>query len=140
MSFAMESAPGPQGHRNAPISNVHIEGLRFLGITVRLRCTNCTVQNCNFDYPSFQPDIPDVVGVANFTSFDGDNFVVANVTHTNTPHPMHLTGRNVTVENVLIENQGWYGTLRYVALDLRTVDSTVSNVEIRWTGNVGLQH
>jgi hypothetical protein len=136
----MESAPGPQGHRNAPISNVHIEGLRFLGITVRLRCTNCTVQNCNFDYPSFQPDIPDVVGVANFTSFDGDNFVVANVTHTNTPHPMHLTGRNVTVENVLIENQGWYGTLRYVALDLRTVDSTVSNVEIRWTGNVGLQH
>ena len=87
----MVSAAGPKGHRNAAISNIHIEGLRFEGITLHLKCTNCTVKNCDFDYPSFQPDIPDVVGVANFTSFDGDNFVVANITHT---HRLVAKGRN----------------------------------------------
>ena len=75
-----------------------------------------------------------------YTEFAGDGFVVRNVSHSNTPHSMHLGGRNVSVSNVLIENQGWYGTLQFPALNLRTVESRVSDVEIRHFGNVGISH
>ena len=147
VSFAAESAvapryvPGKPWHRHLPVANIHLEGLNFAGATVSLSpCENCSITNSAFDYPSFQPDIPDTYGVANYTRVSGDNSIVRNVSHTNTPHPIHLYGSNVTVDNVLIENQGWYGTLRYQAMSLRTVDSVVSNVEIRHTGNVGLEH
>ena len=147
VSFAAESAvapryvPGKPWHRHLPVANVHLEGLNFAGATVSLSpCENCSITNCRFNYPSFQPDIPEVYGVANYTRVSGDNSIVRNVSHSNTPHPIHFSGTNVTVDNVLIENQGWYGTLQYQAMSLRTVDSTVSNVEIRYTGNVGLEH
>ena len=41
-------------------------------------------------------------GVANYTRISGDNSIVQNVSHMNTPHPMHFYGVNVTVDNVLI--------------------------------------
>ena len=78
--------------------------------------------------------------MANYSRLHGNNNLVQNVTLRNTPHPLDLTGRNATIDNVLIENQGWYGTLQYPAVFMRTVDSMVSNVELRHTGNVGLEH
>lgn len=61
VAFAMESAVAPEGHRLPPTANVHVEGIRFEGVTVSLApCVNCSVTDCAFDFPSFQPDIPDV--------------------------------------------------------------------------------
>ena len=120
--------------------------MRFLGVTISLDgCDNCSVTACDFVYPSFEPTIPEMSGQkpqvdANYTRLSGDNLRVRGVHVSHTPHPLHLYGRNVSVENLLVEDQGWYGTLQYPAVNMRTVESTVSNVEIRHVGNVGLQH
>ena len=146
IAFAMQSVVAPKGHRIAPTANVHIEGLRFLGVTVSISGENCSVIDCDFVYPSFQPDIPEMASSkagalkASYTRFDGDNFRVQRVSVRHTPHPTFFYGRNVSVDNLLVEDQGWWGTLQYPAIDMRTVDSIVSNAEIRHVGNVGLTH
>jgi hypothetical protein len=135
-----------QGRDPARAANIHIEALRFIGVTIDLDgCDNCSVTACDFVYPSFEPTIPEMSGNkpqinANYTRLSGDNLRLRAVRVSHTPHPLHLYGRNVSVENLLVEDQGWYGTLQYPAVNMRTVESTVSNVEIRHVGNVALQH
>ena len=100
---------------------VEIAGFHFFGATFRFDgCDNCVVDGCHLLYPAFARRLsdtaaPDELGAQ--TQMTGSHNVVRNSSLAHSPAGgLSMKGRSNMVENCLIRNTGWFGSLRHMPL------------------------
>ena len=135
-------------------SHVELEGFHFFGATFWLdTCHHCTVDNCHLRFPSYARELADLNPPktrkhAVRTGLMGDYNTVRNSSLAFTPvSGFHVLGRQARVENCLVHDACWNGSLRYspVAVhDRRWVKSTapkggvVRRCTVFNVGNIGI--
>jgi hypothetical protein len=105
------------------LSYVEIEGLHFFGATFQLRnSSHCVVDNCHLLYPTYARELTELelkpVNTPR-TAIYGDHNAVRNCSLAYSPTiGLLLVGRQNSVENNLIHDLCWVGSLRYVAVQM----------------------
>ena len=103
--------------------HVEIKGINFFAATFRLDdCDDCVVENCELLYPSFARTITEYDQVRSesvFTKVTGDRNTVrhCSLAYANNLGLMMMGNGNL-VENSIIHDVNWSGTLIYPALQL----------------------
>ena len=136
---------------------LEISGINFFGTTFRLDdCSHTTVENCGLLYPSYSRTITEYDQDRResvFTKITGDHNTVrhCSLAYTNNLGLMVMGGDN-TVENCIIHDVNWSGTLIYPALQLSAsphlgvnwfdtiqyppTPRTMENSDVTSTGNI----
>ena len=103
--------------------HLEVKGINFFGTTFRLDdCNDCVVDSCELLYPSYSRTITEYDQMRResvFTKVTGDRNTVRHsaIAHTNNLGLMVMGNGNV-VEDCIIHDVNWSGTLIYPALQL----------------------
>jgi hypothetical protein len=127
------------------VSNVHLDGLTFVGCTFALdKCDGCSAVNLHLSYPTFNREIPEVNAPGNrgsvaTTSVSGEDIVVENVTlkYSNN-NGISIAGTRINVTNCLIAYTDWLGTLTYAPLKATGNHIVISRCTVAYFGNAGV--
>ena len=100
---------------------VEIKGFHFFATTFRLDgCDHCVVDGCHLRYPVYarrlqDKEAPDELGI--ITEVTGSHNVVRNTSLAHSPTGgLTVRGRYNTVDNCLIHDTCWFGSLRHMPL------------------------
>jgi len=130
---------------NNQVRQLTVDSITFVGATlVANNCITCTMSNLRFEYPTYNPEIPEMNAPGQesksiATSVHGTNNTIVNFTLSNTNnHGLKVGGRGNNITNCLIDNTDWLGTLEYAPLAVSGLHTTVSRCTVRRFGNAGV--
>ena len=135
-----------------------LTGLQFKGGTFSLSCCHgCELSDLALEYPTFNRHVPEMnapnknctpaaisnggcgKGQAVSTRLIGNGNTVTNVSLTMTNNGgLKISGDHNHVENILIDNTDWLGTLTYVPLALSGNHNALLHSTVRRFGNAGV--
>ncbi len=103
------------------VRHVEIRGFHLFACTFRLNgCEHCVVEGCHLRFPVFEREIPEMEQPRHAsvrTLVSGDHNVVRNCSLAHSPTSgLTVRGLHNLVENNLIHNVCWSGTLTYCGL------------------------
>ena len=119
------------------LHDIEIKGINFFATTFRLEdCDRCLVENCELIYPSYSRTITEFDEVRSesvFTKITGDHNTVrhCSLSYSNNLGLMVMGNFNL-VENCIIHDVNWTGTLIYPALQL----SASPHLGVNWFGTI----
>jgi len=113
------------------VDYVEMSGFHFFGSTFLFeKCNHCTVDNCHLMYPAYARELTELSRNPSSTvrtAMSGDYNSVINSSLAFTPiQGLSMTGRQNTVENSLVHDVCWNGSLKYTAIQMnddRTSDA-----------------
>ncbi|NOX56097.1 MAG: hypothetical protein GXP27_16980, partial [Planctomycetes bacterium] len=111
------------GFRGANLRHVQLSGFHFFACTFVLEnAEHCRVENCHLRFPSFVRGVPDAEEPPRKsagTRISGRDDVVRNCSLAYSANfGIEVRGQRNLVENCLIHDVNWSGTLRYTAISL----------------------
>ncbi|HID21335.1 MAG TPA: right-handed parallel beta-helix repeat-containing protein, partial [Planctomycetaceae bacterium] len=111
------------GFRGADLRHVQLSGFHFFACTFVLeRAEHCRVENCHLRFPSFVRGVPDAEEPPRKsagTRISGRDNLVRNCSLAYCANfGIEVLGQRNVVENCLIHDVNWSGTLRYTAISL----------------------
>ncbi|MCK5802840.1 MAG: right-handed parallel beta-helix repeat-containing protein [Lentisphaeria bacterium] len=105
---------------------VEISGFRFFGCSFRLTdCENCVVEHCNLLYPSYARGVPGAEEKGRRKScpgtlVTGKGNAILSCSFEHCPsYGVILRGERNRIENCIVHDVNWTGTLHYTALRLQ---------------------
>lgn len=108
------------------LRHVEIAGFRFFGCSFRLDdCESCVVECCNLLYPSYARGVPNAEEKGKQKScpgtvVSGKRNVVRSCSFEHCPNfGVVLQGQQNVIENCIVHDVNWTGTLHYTAVALR---------------------
>lgn len=127
----------------AAVRALEIDNFRILGSTLVLKnCTSCRVSNLRLIHPTFNPQVPEEdvpAGHAVWTTVAGTGNAVVNFTLSGSNNGgLKITGEGNLLDNCLIENTDWFGTLTYPPLQVEGTQTNVTRCTVRNFGNAGV--
>ena len=103
---------------------VELHGLRFMATTFRfVKCNHCLVDGCRLRFPSYGRQVPemgDPRGQSAATTVQGDHNTVRNTSIAYAGGSgLRITGGGNLVENCIVHDTCWSGSLTYPAVDVK---------------------
>jgi hypothetical protein len=118
-------------------NDLEIKGIHFFGTTFRLEdCNHCIIEDCSLLYPSYARTITEYDQdrrECELTKVVGDNNIVrrCSLAYANNIGLM-MMGNSNRVENCIIHDVNWYGTLIYPGLQL----SASPHLDVNWFNTI----
>ena len=116
------------GLQGSGLKHVQISGFRFFGCSFRLLdCEDCVVEYCNLLYPSYARGVPNAEEKGKRkpcpgTTVRGKRNTVRSCSFEYCPNfGVILQGEKNVIENCLVRDVNWAGTLHYTAVALRGI-------------------
>ncbi|MFW6161818.1 MAG: hypothetical protein ACODAJ_03560 [Planctomycetota bacterium] len=122
----VEAKARDYGFEGKGIRHVEIRGFHLVACTVRLTdASHCAVEGCHLRFPAFEREIPEMAKPRRGsvrTLVAGHHNTVRNCSLAHSPTSgLTALGRHNRVENNLIHDLCWSGTLTYCGLTVRAV-------------------
>ena len=116
------------GFLGKDLKHVEISGFRFFGCSFKLTdCEDCVVEYCNLLYPSYARGVPNAEEKGRRkpcpgTMVSGKGNVIRSCSFEHCPNfGVVLRGEKNVIENCIVHDVNWTGTLHYTAVALRGV-------------------
>jgi len=134
------------------VSHIELRGLHFFGATFRFyQCTNCTVDSCHLLFPTYTRELTDLNAerrASPRTLMFGDFNTIRNCSlGWSATVGFVVRGRQTRVENCLVHDVCWNGSLRYAGIDIASPaqgdaepGARVRTCTVFNCGNVGVQY
>ncbi len=110
----------------AEVRFVEVSGFHFFGCTFQLTdCEDCLVEYCNLLYPSYARGVPNAEEAGKRrpcpgTNVSGRRNTIRSCSFEHCPnYGVVLQGERNTIENSIVHDVNWPGTLHYTAVALR---------------------
>lgn len=114
------------GIEGTGVQFVEISGLQFFGCSFQLTdCEDCLVEYCNLLYPSFARGVPNAEEKGKIrpcpgTTVSGSRNTIRSCSFEHCPnYGVVLQGDRNVIENSIVHDVNWPGTLHYTAVALR---------------------